>query len=450
MIEGVLIVLALLCGVTIRFWNQPAELEAIVQFPDFAFRISMIVLIMLVSFYCGNLYSQTIGGRTWRQLFSLAHSLGVGCLILGIIYFFFPQLIIGRGVFLISFILMGLGVLTCRLTLDRVWNLAPARENFLILGTRNAAQAVARELENRREDLNFRLAGFVSASEPGDPGVIEEKTLGPLADLQNLVARHKVSRIVVALENRRGTLPLHDLVTLRMRGVEIVDAPTALAALTGRVWLDLLQPSWFIFQSGFRRSSVTLWLKRLVDVLLASIGFILTAPVMLIVAALVKLDSRGPALYRQTRVGLNGRHFELLKFRSMRTDAEKYTGAQWAQQNDPRVTRLGRFLRKFRLDELPQFVNILRGDMSFVGPRPERPVFVHQLKQVIPYYDERHFVRPGLTGWAQVEYNYGASLEDAARKLEYDLFYLKNMSVMLDLLIVLKTVKVVLSGSQSR
>ncbi|MCL4849834.1 MAG: exopolysaccharide biosynthesis polyprenyl glycosylphosphotransferase, partial [Bryobacteraceae bacterium] len=219
---------------------------------------------------------------------------------------------------------------------------------------------------------------------------------------------------------------------------------------TGRVWLELVQPSWFIFSNGFSRSPLLLLLKRVADVCFAGVGLAVGWPLMLLIAMAIRLDSRGPVIFRQTRMGLNGRHFEVLKFRSMYADAEARTGACWAEEDDPRVTRVGWILRKFRLDEIPQFVNILRGDMSFVGPRPERPVFVDQLRSQVPYYDQRHSVRPGLTGWAQVEYSYGASVEDAIRKLEYELFYLKNMSAFFDLVIVLKTIRVVLRGRYGR
>jgi sugar transferase (PEP-CTERM system associated) len=258
-----------------------------------------------------------------------------------------------------------------------------------------------------------------------------------------------VSRIIVALEDRRQILPIVELARLRLEGVEVEDAQSALAALTGRVWLRTLNPSWFVFSDGFRKSRLTPVLKRVADVIFALLGAICSAPLMLLVAVAVKLTSPGPILYRQVRVGLGGRCFELLKFRSMRTDAEE-NGAQWAQPNDPRVTLLGRYLRRFHLDELPQFLNVLRGDMSFVGPRPERPAFLQWLREQIPYYDERHTVRPGLTGWAQIRYTYGSNLEDAVRKLEYDLFYLKNMSPIFDCAIVLQTVRIVLFGANVR
>jgi exopolysaccharide biosynthesis polyprenyl glycosylphosphotransferase len=240
------------------------------------------------------------------------------------------------------------------------------------------------------------------------------------------------------------------LVNLRVRGVPVEDAHTALAALTGRVWLQAVQPSWFVYSDGFRRSRLNAVLKRVLDLCFGVMGLILSAPLMGLIAAAVRLDSKGPVFYRQTRVGQGGRLFEVLKFRSMRLNAEEENGAQWAQEDDPRVTRVGKVLRKYRLDEIPQFINVIRAEMSFVGPRPERPVFVEQLREQIPYYDERHSVRPGITGWAQVQHSYGGTLEDSVRKLEYDLFYLKNMSMLFDCAIVFQTVRIVLFGRGAR
>jgi sugar transferase (PEP-CTERM system associated) len=270
--------------------------------------------------------------------------------------------------------------------------------------------------------------------------------LGCGKNLDSIVEKNGISRIIVALEDRRNTLPIRDLVRLRVQGIRIEDAHSVIAALTGRVWLETVRPSWFVFSDGFRRSTLTLIIKRALDLALAIVGLTISSPIMILVALAVRLDSRGPAIYRQTRVGLGGRCFDVLKFRSMRTDAEQGTGAQWSSANDPRVTRVGHYLRKYRLDELPQFLNVIRGEMSFVGPRPERPEFVGELRKEIPYYDERHSVRPGITGWAQVQYRYGSSVEDALRKLEYDLFYLKNMSPVFDCAIVVRTIGIVLNG----
>jgi sugar transferase (PEP-CTERM system associated) len=321
----------------------------------------------------------------------------------------------------------------------------------VILGTGQLALELAREL-TRRSDLSLKLEGFVTGS---SSDVLPEKhfgfpVLGPASQMEAIARDHGIARIIVALEDRRGVLPTRELVSLRVRGVRVEDAPTALSALTGRIALRTVRPSWFVFSDGFRRSKWNDVLKRVLDLFGGLVGFILSVPVMFVVALAVKFDSKGPVLYRQTRVGAKGKTFEVLKFRSMRVDAEKDTGARWASQDDPRVTRIGRFLRKYRFDELPQFFNVMRGDMSFVGPRPERPCFVEELRKTIPYYDERHSVRPGITGWAQVQYQYGSSVEDAFNKLEYDLFYLKNVSLTFDLAIIFQTVRIVLGGRGGR
>ncbi len=449
-IEGFMIVLALICSVYIRFWNDFSEIRTVVRFPDFLLQMTMVVLTLQVCFYQCRLYDQQVFGRPSRHVVSLLQSLGAGCMVLGVAYFLFPPLLIGRGVFFITIVLVGVFVFGSRLVFDRAWDNSPVRENVLILGTQRTARAVANEIRSH-EDSGVRLVGFVR--ENGERAGWEYEEDSDLHcgidELETIAAELRVSRIIVALEDRRGSLPVPELVKLRMNGMEIEDAHTALTALTGRVWLNLVQPSWFIFSSGFRRSSLTLLVKRTLDIVCAGIGLIGGSPLMLLVAAAIRLDSKGPILFRQVRVGRNGESFELWKFRSMRIDAEQQ-GAQWAEENDPRVTRIGKWLRKFRLDELPQFINVLRGDMSFVGPRPERPVFVDQLKLQIPYYGERHFVRPGITGWAQVQYCYGASIADTIRKLEYDLYYLKHMSVFFDLLIILKTIGVVVNGRHGR
>jgi sugar transferase (PEP-CTERM system associated) len=338
-----------------------------------------------------------------------------------------------------------------RVALDRLWLAAAPAERVLVLGTGNLASVVVSTLA-QRPDLNIRVLGFVAAPDLNGVGgtLAGLPVLGTSERIAEVVARNSVERIIVALEDRRnGALPIRDLVRLRVEGIQVEEAHSAIAALTGRVWLDTVKPSWFVFSDGFRRSPLTLIGKRIVDLVTGIVGLILALPIMLMVAVAIRLESKGPILYRQTRVGLRGKHFQVVKFRSMRTDAEQGT-AKWALPNDPRVTRIGRILRKYRLDEMPQFVNIIRGEMSLVGPRPERPSFVEDLRKRISYYDERHTVRPGLTGWAQVSYRYGSNLDDAVRKMEYDLFYLKNMSLSFDLTIIFDTVRTVLTGQGGR
>jgi sugar transferase (PEP-CTERM system associated) len=446
-VESIVIALALICGVRIRFWNSASGFDSYVTTPDFLSQAIAFVAILQICFYYCDLYGFHTSHRQ-EQLISLGQSLGVGCLMLGILYFIFPNLLIGRGIYFISVALVGGSVMLSRVALDRLWQFAAPKENVVILGTSDLAVLVANEL-SRRKDLNVHLMGFINPTNARSdyrPSLVGRPILGAAEQLQSLVGHYAVSRIVVALEDCRNTLPVRELVRLRVQGIRVEDANSTIASLTGRVWLQTVKPSWFVFSDGFERSRLTLILKRIIDLAAGLLGLLLSFPAMLLITLAIRLDSKGTVIYRQPRVGLRGKNFDVLKFRSMRDDAEKEHGAQWASEDDPRVTRVGHFLRKYRLDELPQLLNIIRGNMSFVGPRPERPVFVEQLRKEISYYDERHSVRPGLTGWAQVQYRYGATVEDARRKLEYDLFYLKNMSMLFDCAIILKTVRIVLTG----
>jgi sugar transferase (PEP-CTERM system associated) len=449
-VEALLSFLALLCGAKLRFWGDPSQFSEYTALPGFGLETAVFVLIFQICFHYCDLYDRAAAGSRGRQTVALVESLGAGFLLLGLTYYIFPMLLIGRGVLFISIFLLGGFVALSRSALDKVCA-AAFEERVLILGAGELAGKVALEIL-RRKDLAIALTGFIDGGSLGkaqwQPGreFLGYPILGGVENLDSVAAEWQVSRIIVAMEDQRGKLPVSKLVKLRVEGVRIEDAHAAAAALTGRVWLDTVRPSWFVFSDGFHRSKANRIAKRSIDLALGILGFLVTAPVMLALAVAVRFDSKGPVIYRQARVGLAGRNFELLKFRSMRADAEASSGIRWAAPDDPRVTRVGRFLRRYRLDELPQFVNVIRGDMSFVGPRPERPVFVEQLRRVISYYDERHSVRPGITGWAQVQYHYGASVEDAARKLEYDLFYLKNMSLLFDLAVVMKTVRIVVTA----
>jgi sugar transferase (PEP-CTERM system associated) len=263
--------------------------------------------------------------------------------------------------------------------------------------------------------------------------------------LAQLVEQYHVDTIVVCLEDRRSILPVQSLLDCKAMGLDILDGHHLFEEVSGRLSIDSLRPSALIFSTGFRRRLTSLVSKRLLDVVVSALGLVLLIPFLILIAALIRVDSAGPVFYRQVRVGLRGQPYMIWKFRSMRQDAEK-SGPRWAQANDPRISRIGWWLRKTRIDEIPQLVNVVRGDMSLVGPRPERPVFVQDLRTVIPYYDIRHTVRPGLTGWAQVKFRYGASQEDSHTKLQYDLYYVKNLSLVLDLKILIQTIRVVLLG----
>lgn len=448
-VECILIVLSVVLAVRLRFWNDPSEFRAYVHLPSFGFRVFLILAAFQISFYYTNLHGLSITRRQIQFVVALGQAAGAASLVLGLLYYLFPVFLIGRGVFFIALMLLLASVLLCRLVFDGAWQIAALKENVLILGHGELAVTVAEELE-RRGDLNCNIVGYLGetagAGEEG-PG---HPVLGKPDALEDIVRTLKVHRIVVALEDRRGTLPVRELVRIRVKGVRIEDAHSTIAALTGRVRLHTVKPSWFVFSDGFRRTRLILLAKRVFDIFFSLIGLAVSLPVMALVAVAIRLESKGPVIYRQPRVGMGGDVFDVLKFRSMRVDAEAQSGAQWAQSNDPRVTRVGKYIRQFRLDELPQFINVIRGEMSFVGPRPERPVFVEMLRKEISYYDERHSVRPGLTGWAQVQYPYGASIEDAFRKLEYDLFYLQNMTLSFDLAIIIQTIRTVCTGNGAR
>ena len=450
-IESCLIVTSLVCAARLRFWNSPEELANYLAFPDFALQSTIVTIVCIICFYFNDLYNLSTTTNPMDWMLRIEQSLGAASLLLGLLYFFSPNLLLSRGVFILAMLLATIFLILSRKLLEAAWHLTGPQQRVVILGTGPLALELAREL-TRRSDLAMKLAGLVSGA-PVDAAAGHHfgfPILGSAMQMEAITREHGIGRIIVALEDRRGNLPVRELVTLRVQGVRVDDAPTALAALTGRVSLNAVRPSWFVFSDGFRRSRWNDILKRVLDLAGGVAGLLISLPVMLVVAVLVKLDSKGPVLYRQTRVGAKGRTFEVLKFRSMRVDAELGTGAQWATRDDPRITRIGRYLRKYRLDEFPQFINVIRGEMSFVGPRPERPCFVEELRKAIPYYDERHSVRPGITGWAQVQYVYGASVEDACIKLEYDLFYLKNMSLIFDLAIIFQTIRIVAGGHGGR
>jgi sugar transferase (PEP-CTERM system associated) len=382
-----------------------------------------------------------------RELWTrLTQALSTASFILAVLYFWFPILIIGRGVFLIAALLVIVLVSGWRFTFEWASGQIGPRERLLLVGTTASAVALARELFERRHELGVEIVGFVD-SDPARVGapVINPGVIGTIEDIPSIVRARNVDRVVVSLSDARGRLPMDKLLEMKLDGVAFDHLASVYESYTGKIAVENLRPSWLIFSSGFKKSAVLAASKRALDLAASTIGLTLAVPVMALVAIAVKLTSSGPVFYHQQRVGQHGRIFTVHKVRSMRQDAEAATGPVWAAKaGDPRVTPVGRFLRRSRLDELPQLWNVIKGDMSFVGPRPERPEFVAELTRHIPYYGQRHVVRPGLTGWAQVRYTYGASVEDALQKLQYDLFYIKNLSLALDLFIILDTVKTVL------
>jgi sugar transferase (PEP-CTERM system associated) len=320
---------------------------------------------------------------------------------------------------------------------------------ILILGVGPLARDLCQTLLSKRTGFT-EVVGFLDkdASRVGER-IVNPSIIGTYDQLFEIAERYQVHTVAVCLEDRRAVLPVQTLLDMKAMGRDVVDGHYLYEEESGRLSIDHLKPSALIFSTGFRRRLITMLLKRFVDVLIAVLGILVLLPFVVVLAILIKVDSSGPVFYRQMRVGLRGRPYMIWKFRSMRQDAEQ-SGARWASSEDPRVSRVGRWIRKWRLDELPQLINVMKGEMSLVGPRPERPVFVQELRNTIPYYDLRHTVRPGITGWAQTRFRYGASREDSHVKLQYDLFYVKNLSLVLDLRIVIQTAKVMLMGEGAR
>ena len=372
----------------------------------------------------------------------LVVSISLGIILLALIFFLVPAISFWRSNLLYAMLLSMVGLTLVRILLGQTLDSEGFKRRVLILGAGPRAARV--EKLALRDGASFRIVGYVGMND-GVPAVAHAVNRADIANLSRHVIAHRASEVVLALEERRNALPLSDLLRIKTTGVHINELSSFLERETGRVDLDSLNPSWLIFSDGFssgrRLSSIG---KRLFDIVVSAVILLLTGPIILITALLVKLESKGPAFFRQKRVGLYGETFEILKLRSMREDAEVGGIAVWAQKDDPRVTRVGAIIRKLRIDELPQAWSVLKGQMSFVGPRPERPQFVADLEAKLPYYAERHMVKPGITGWAQINYPYGASIEDARHKLEYDLYYAKNYTPFLDLLILLQTVRVVL------
>jgi sugar transferase (PEP-CTERM system associated) len=410
-------------------------------------KIVLVTALCELCFYYNNLYDLTLV-HAKRELFvRTLQAAGAAAIVLAIVSMLLPSLLIGRGILLTSLLLVLIAVPAWRVVFEGVTHDAHLEERVLLLGTGTIAQIVGREIQSQHE-FGYRVIGAVGDAPEGGR-VFEWPILGRPADLPRILAIYGVERIVVSLADRRGSLPIVELLEAKLAGVRVEDAAVTYERLTEKVLTDGLKPSALIFSDGFRASWRTRLVKRGVDILMAAAGLLFAAPLMLLTACAVRLDSPGPFLYRQERVGENGRIFTLYKFRSMRIDAESDTPI-WARANDERVTRVGRFIRLTRLDELPQLWNVLRGDMSFVGPRPERPYFVQQLVADIPFYMARHAVKPGVTGWAQVKYRYGASVEDAMEKLRYDLYYIKHLSITFDLTIVADTAKVILTGKGAK
>ena len=403
-----------------------------------------------VCMYYADLYDLKTVMSAYSLFTKLFLSITAATVILTVIFYLIPQLFINYKVLPISVTIIFSSLVVWRLFYQRLQKTINFKSRILILGSSKEARKIAEDLLYY-QPLKYELKGFVDdVCNQSIVSIVHPKILGNYKQLQEIVERENIDKVVVALSDCRGKLPMESLLACKFQGVEVEEGATFYEQVCSKIMLENLRPSWLVFSQGFSISPPLCFFKRMADILLSVLGLILAAPLMIVVAMLIKMDSQGPIFYRQQRVGQNGKRFTLTKFRSMRDDAEAVTGPIFADKDDLRITRVGRMLRTTRVDELPQLLNVLRGEMSFVGPRPERPFFVEQFAKEIPYYPQRLSVKPGLTGWAQVCYSYGATVEDAVEKLRLDLYYIKNMSLILDLFIIMKTLKIIVLGKGAR
>jgi len=504
--ETALIGFGLLLATMVRFRDTDLFLQELHD-PTVLVRYGLVIVICVLSLYYYDLYDLQIVSRRSALFVRLVQALGTACLFLAFLYYWYPDLSLGRGVAAVAAPLIIVGVSGWRLLVDASAPFLRRQERILIVGDGLVGCCLTEEIL-RRPELNIEIVGLLSESgrgfnsetmaaaremaetahssagpmqyavhysalsggaatavamapataaavldrpaapiavPRGDTTLPFPPTLGTAREVETYVELHRADRVILALAERRGGMPINELLRLKFLGMKIEEAHDMYERITGRILVDHLSPSWLILADGFSQPRLVLWLKRTIDILMSVVGLIVASPIMLLVALAIVIDSGFPVFYRQARVGRNAKCFQILKFRSMRNVAVPQE-ASWTSDRDPRITRVGKFIRKFRLDELPQLVNVLRGEMSVVGPRPEQPALSSMLEQQIPYYIRRNSLRPGITGWAQVKYGYGGTVEQNKIKLEHDLFYSKHLSMALDLAIIFETVKVLLSG----
>lgn len=444
--ENVLILLGIWASISYMGSSHLAPAD----FPILFGKAFLVTAICQFCLYYADIYDLRNIGSKVEIFLRVMQALGAAALVLATLFYFFPEMRLGAGIVETALLAIVGGILLWRIFVEWINRAYGAGERILLVGSGVAVQNLTRELRGR-PDLPINVLGIVEEDGATSSAAFQGlDSLGTLDELNKILEDVRPDRLIIALKERRRQLPIELLLRWRMTGLVIEEASTLYQKITGKIPVDSIHPSALIFTDGFRQSTLQRIYGRSLGLVAAVLSLIFVGPLMALIAIAIKLDSKGPAFYQQTRVGLNGKLFEVRKFRSMYVDAESKSGPVWAKDVDPRITRVGRVLRKLRLDELPQFINVLYGEMSFVGPRPERPFFVDLLKEKVPFYDLRHSVRPGITGWAQVSCNYGATVEDAQQKLEYDLFYIKNFSLSYDCLILFQTIKIVLFGRGAR
>ncbi len=447
-LDALAVILGLFAAIVLRFHNQRVILDYL-RGQHMFLRFALVILVCEICLYYNDLYGRPDSRSAIEMFTELLQALGSGCLVLAFIYYVDDGVSLGRGIALMSGPVVLALMMVSRIILGRTRLLIQVPKRVLVVGTGLSGISAVREIISRPE-LNLKVEGFLD--EKGEnigASLVNPGIIGAVKDVEAISLERGIDRVIISLTERRGNMPISQLLRLKFSGVGVEDAHSIIERVTGRIHLEQISPSWLILSDGFRKSPLLYAIKRSTDIIVALLALILTLPVMAVVALAIWLGTGGPIFFRQERVGLKGCTFEILKFRSMRQNAEA-NGPVWALRDDKRITRVGRIIRKYRLDELPQIFNVLRGEMSLVGPRPERPHFCELLEENIPFFALRHSVRPGITGWAQIKYQYGASIEEAKTKLEYDFFYIKHISFLLDLAIIFETAKVMMHGRGSQ
>ena len=444
--EFFLIMFSLVLATGLRFLDSGVTLDYLSQPLDWV-RFLTVTAICQLALYYNDLYDQRASRARSAQLARAVRATGMALVTLALLFYFIPPLRMERGIAVLAAGISLVTMVAWRLALEQTRSFNRPLERILVLGTGQQGMGLASEIL-RRPELQYKVVGFLDEKGGNNGGArttISPGIIGNVAQVEEIVEREQVDRVVISLSERRGVMPIRQLTALKLQGLPVEDAHSVYERLTGRIMLEQLRPSWLILSEGFHKSRLSLAVKRAADILVSLILIVLGLPVMACIALAILIESGRPVLFRQERIGLGGQPFRILKFRSMRQGSENGTPS-WTADGDPRITRVGQFIRKFRFDELPQLFNILRGQMSLIGPRPEVPYFCELLEREIPFFNQRHSVRPGLTGWAQVKYRYGATLEEAKVKFEYDLFYIKHLSFLLDIAILVETAKVVFLG----
>ena len=446
--EGIFIFISVLLASVIILGQESFVLNR-----QLLMKIILITVVCQVCLYYNDLYDLKISNSFNEMGLRLLQALGFAAIFLAIFYLLFPDAIIGSGIFLISVFFTILLIGSWRFCYSLILNRGMFNQKIILVGSGDLVKDIKQEISERK-DCGYTLA-LEAPESMSDVDLTDQKSTPIVCKykcegLYEMAHTLGIKKIIVSFKERRAIFPTRDLLKCRVEGIDVIDGNKFYENLTGKLTIASLNPSGLIFSDGFRKSLLRRFLKRSVDLILSIFMLIFCSPLIVVTAVLIKIDSIGPVFFSQERVGEKGKIYRIHKFRSMVADAEKKSGPVWAQSDDDRITRVGKIIRRLRIDEVPQLYNVLKGEMSFVGPRPEREYFVKQLEDLIPYYTIRYTVKPGITGWAQVCYGYGASVEDAVEKLNYDLFYIKNMTTLMDVMIVLRTIKIVLFSKGAR